>query len=75
VESRPNQNEYSPLWDVHAAVWTDSAIAGGRRVLQDDFDDIEKLAEKGGHHRPRRLLRRDRRDRQLTGTVATASVG
>jgi hypothetical protein len=47
VESRPRQNEYSPLWDVHAAVWTDTAIAAGRHVLQDDFEDIEKLAERG----------------------------
>ncbi len=47
VESRPRQKEYSPLWDVHAAVWTDTAISSGQRVLQDDFESIEKLADGG----------------------------
>ena len=47
VESLPNNGKYSPLWDVHAAAWTDSAIVNGQRVLQTDFDDIEELAEAG----------------------------
>lgn len=47
VESLPDSNRYSPLWDVHVAVWTDAAIAAGEVGLQTDFDDIEDLAEDG----------------------------
>lgn len=47
VESLPDSNRYSPLWDVHIAVWTDAAIADGVVGLQTDFDDIEDLAEDG----------------------------
>ena len=37
---RPNQGRYSPLWDVHAAVWR----AGEPRRLR-DFDDAADLLE------------------------------
>jgi hypothetical protein len=47
VESLPDSNRYSPLWDVHLAVWTERAIAEGMVSLQVDFDDIEDLAEDG----------------------------
>jgi hypothetical protein len=47
VESLPGSNRYSPLWDVHVAVWTDRAIAEGANTVQTDFDDIEDLAEGG----------------------------
>ena len=38
---------YSPLWDVHPAVWTDAAIAAGERVLVDHHDTITRLVEDG----------------------------
>jgi hypothetical protein len=47
VESLPDSNRYSPLWDVHLAIWTDAARADGVVGLQTDFDDIEDLAEDG----------------------------
>jgi hypothetical protein len=47
VESLPGSNRYSPLWDVHVAVWTDAARADGVVRLQTDFEDIEDLAEAG----------------------------
>lgn len=43
----PNQGRYSPLWDVHPAVWTDAAIAAGGNVLQRSFAAVEALAAKG----------------------------
>lgn len=43
----PNQGRYSPLWDVHLALWTDAAVARGANVALRDFDDFEKAAEDG----------------------------
>ena len=39
VQSIPNGPDYSPLWDVHPAVWTDEAIAAGERVLLGDDNE------------------------------------
>ncbi len=36
---------YSPLWDVHLAVWTDAAIAAGERRRLDHHDDIARAVE------------------------------
>jgi hypothetical protein len=36
----PGAAEYSPLWDVHPAVWTDEAIAAGERSLMDHHQDV-----------------------------------
>jgi hypothetical protein len=36
----PGAAEYSPLWDVHPAVWTDEAIAAGERILMDHHQDV-----------------------------------
>lgn len=47
IQSMPDQNEYSPLWDVHLVVWSDAAVAFGKNTLQGDFDDLEDLAEDG----------------------------
>jgi hypothetical protein len=47
VESLPESNRYSPLWDVHLAVWSDAAVAAGANTVQIDFGDIEDLAEGG----------------------------
>ena len=38
---------YSPLWDVHPAVWTDAALAAGERRLVDHHDVVAGLAEVG----------------------------
>jgi hypothetical protein len=43
----PSQGRYSPLWDVHAAAWSASAIASGQNVRQTDFGDILGLANHG----------------------------
>ena len=47
VQTRPGQKRYSPLWDVHLSVWSDTAVAAGRNVRQSDFDDIAALAASG----------------------------
>ena len=47
VQSRPRQNEYSPLWDAHLSVWSADAVAEGRNTRQTDFDDIQDLAANG----------------------------
>ena len=39
----PNQGRYSPLWDVHLSTWA----PGERPRRQEDFSDIEDLAEDG----------------------------
>ncbi|BCR02972.1 hypothetical protein DESUT3_00410 [Desulfuromonas versatilis] len=38
---------YSPLWDVHPAVWTEQAIAAGERRLLDHHEDVADLVEDG----------------------------
>ena len=43
----PSQGRYSPLWDVHPAAWTASAIATGENVRQTDFGQILNLADHG----------------------------
>ena len=43
----PTQGRYSPLWDVHPAAWTQSAIAAGLNVRQTDFFKVAQLAENG----------------------------
>lgn len=47
TQTLAGQRDYSPLWDVHPAVWTDEARAQGLNTLQVDFEDIEDLAEDG----------------------------
>lgn len=47
VQTLAGDRDYSPLWDVHATMWTDTAKAAGADLRQDDFDKIEKLAERG----------------------------
>ncbi len=43
----PNQGRYSPLWDVHLGMWSDTAVANGSNLQQDDFGDILGLAKDG----------------------------
>jgi hypothetical protein len=40
----PTQGRYSPLWDVHLAVWT---VPTEQRIRQVEFAAVEDLAEKG----------------------------
>lgn len=40
--------DYSPLWDVHFAAWTDAAIKDGKNTRQIDFDGVKALIQKGG---------------------------
>jgi hypothetical protein len=42
----PSQGRYSPLWDVHLAAWSASAVASGRNLRQTDYGDVIGLA----HH-------------------------
>jgi hypothetical protein len=43
----PNQGRYSPLWDVHPAVWTPAAIAAGKNLRQSDFGKVAELGKNG----------------------------
>lgn len=43
----PGDNDYTPIWDVTPAVWTDAAIAAGRRVRLTDHDDVARLFSEG----------------------------
>ena len=38
---------YSPLWDVHVAVWSEGAIGQGLRAAQTDANQIRQLAARG----------------------------
>ena len=43
----PSQGRYSPLWDVHPAAWSASAVDAGANVRQTDFGQVTNLAQKG----------------------------
>jgi hypothetical protein len=43
----PTQGRYSPLWDVHPAVWSATAVASERNTRQTDFGQVLNLAQKG----------------------------
>lgn len=43
----PGDNDYTPIWDVTPAVWTQEAIDSGQRTLLTDHDDIADLVEGG----------------------------
>lgn len=38
---------YTPLWDLHIAVWSDEAVAKGLNVTQKDANQIRQLAAQG----------------------------
>lgn len=46
-QSVPNEPEYSPVWDVTPAVWTNAAIAAGHRKLLISNNDIIAAAQSG----------------------------
>jgi hypothetical protein len=43
----PDNDIYSPMWDVHPVVWTDAAIAAGLRRQVRDHEDIADLFAEG----------------------------
>jgi hypothetical protein len=43
----PSQGRYSPLWDVHFAQWTPSAVARGQNTRQTDYGDVLGLVDHG----------------------------
>ncbi len=43
----PGDNDYTPIWDVTPALWTDAAIAAGERVRLTDHDDVADLFSQG----------------------------
>lgn len=43
----PGDNDYSPIWDVTPAVWTDRAVQTGQRVRLRDHDDVADLVDDG----------------------------
>jgi len=43
----PDNNDYSPLWDVSPAVWTQAAIDSGQRVQLRDHEDVADLFAAG----------------------------
>lgn len=47
TQTEPGDNDYSPVWDVTPAVWTDEAIAGGQRERLTDSDEVAALFEEG----------------------------
>ncbi len=45
--AHPGGENYSPLWDVHPAVWTDAAIASGQRVRLTHHDKVAENVQDG----------------------------
>ena len=43
----PDNDIYSPMWDVHPVVWTDAAIAAGLRRQLRDHEEVAALVEGG----------------------------
>lgn len=43
----PSQGRYSPLWDVHAAQWSDAAVAAGQNARQWSWGDVGELVAHG----------------------------
>ncbi len=47
IQEEPGDNEYSPVWDVTPAVWTDRAIQSGQRTRLTDAEEVADLFEEG----------------------------
>ena len=43
----PGDKDYTPIWDVTPAVWTDEAISSGRQIQLKDHDDVADLFAQG----------------------------
>lgn len=47
TQTIPGDNDYSPVWDVTPAQWTDAAISAGEQTRLTDADDVADLFEEG----------------------------
>lgn len=47
TQTLPEDNDYSPVWDIHLVVWTDAAIAAGEREQLSSESDIRNAVQKG----------------------------
>ena len=47
TQEEPGDNEYSPVWGVTPAVWTDRAIESGQRTRLTDAEEVADLFEEG----------------------------
>lgn len=47
IQEEPGDDEYSPIWDLHLAVWTDAAIAAGKRERLTGTGELEHAIKKG----------------------------
>jgi hypothetical protein len=47
TQSLPGADDYSPLWDVTPALWSEMAIADGRRTLLTRTDEVTSAVEAG----------------------------
>lgn len=47
IQEEPGDNDYSPVWDLHLAVWTDAAIAAGKRERLTGTGELENAIKKG----------------------------
>jgi hypothetical protein len=47
IQEEPGDNEYSPVWDIHLVVWTDAAIAAGKRNRLTSDDEVADAFEDG----------------------------
>ncbi len=47
TQTEPGDNDYSPVWDVTPAQWTQAAIRAGKRHLLTDADDVADHFEDG----------------------------
>jgi hypothetical protein len=45
--AKPGDDQYSPIWDVTPVVWTDAAIAGGRRQRLHQDDEVRAFVLSG----------------------------
>ena len=43
----PGENEYSPIWDLTPVVWTDAAIAAGKRQRLHQDDEVRNFVQAG----------------------------
>lgn len=47
TQTLPYSDRYSPMWDIHAGVWTDAAIAAGERRRLGTTSEIANAVQKG----------------------------
>ena len=46
IPEQKSQFDYSPMWDIHLATWTDAAVAAGLNLRQTDFPAaLQQVAE------------------------------